>query len=168
MTAASPTSAGDDSDSESAESDSCRRDSVGKNEAKDSVPPLKRVNALNPSSLFSCGKSADANKFNEIRGSTFCGAKKRGVVVAPRALSRNVRSISNDGRNGRKRRQSTMFPVSRAIAQRIFPRVVAPPSLPWGPLHSNSLFTCTRFSQGHEGRWVGVSHISSNDHVYPP
>ena len=25
--------------------------------------------------------------------------KKRGVVVAPRALSRNVRSISNDGRN---------------------------------------------------------------------
>ena len=42
--AAAPTSTGDDSDSESAESDGCRRESVGKNEAKDSVPPLKRVN----------------------------------------------------------------------------------------------------------------------------
>ena len=44
VTAAAPTSAGDDSGSESAESDGCRRDNVGKNEAKDSVPPLKRVN----------------------------------------------------------------------------------------------------------------------------
>ena len=57
----------------------------------------------------------------------FLRSQKRGVV-APRALSRNVRSISSDGRNGRKRRQSTMFPVSRAIAQRIFPLVVAPPA----------------------------------------